>query len=174
MKKETKPTTLPAGEPDSPARRRFLTGVCVSLSAVASAVAGVPVVGFVIAPLLRKEERTWRRVGAVQDFKVGVTVAVTFPNARSVSWDGPTGRTAAWLRRLKDEEFVAFAITCTHLGCPVQWKEDANLFMCPCHGGVYYANGDVAGGPPPRPLPRYNVRVRAGQVEIETAPIPFA
>jgi menaquinol-cytochrome c reductase iron-sulfur subunit len=150
-----------------------LTGLCLGLSALASAVVSIPVLGFVLAPLLRKEERAWRRVGSVEAFKVGATVAVTFPNATSVTWDGSAGRTAAWLRRMKDQEFVAFAISCTHLGCPVQWKEDANLFMCPCHGGVYYSNGEVAGGPPPRPLPRYNVRVRDGQVEIETAPIPF-
>jgi menaquinol-cytochrome c reductase iron-sulfur subunit len=150
-----------------------LTGLCLGLSGLASAIVSIPVLGFVLAPLLRKEERAWRRVGAVETFKVGTTVAVTFPNATSVTWDGSTGRTAAWLRRMNDQEFVAFAISCTHLGCPVQWKEDANLFMCPCHGGVYYSNGEVAGGPPPRPLPRYQVRVRNGQVEIETAPIPF-
>ncbi|MGD0536520.1 MAG: Rieske 2Fe-2S domain-containing protein [Verrucomicrobiota bacterium] len=173
MNRETKTTVPPAGGPDSPERRRFLTGLCLGLSALASAVVSIPVLGFVLAPLLRKEERAWRRVGSVEAFKVGATVAVTFPNATSVTWDGSAGRTAAWLRRMKDQEFVAFAISCTHLGCPVQWKEDANLFMCPCHGGVYYSNGEVAGGPPPRPLPRYNVRVRDGQVEIETAPIPF-
>jgi menaquinol-cytochrome c reductase iron-sulfur subunit len=38
--------------------------------------------------------------------------------------------------------------------------------MCPCHGGVYYKDGSVAAGPPPRPLERYPVRVQDGQVEI--------
>ena len=50
---------------------------------------------------------------------------------------------------------------------------DAELFMCPCHGGVFYKDGRVAAGPPQHPLPRYQVRVQNGQVEIEAAPIPI-
>ena len=112
--------------------------------------------------------------GSCTRFKIGETVAVNFANAAPLAWDGTTGRTAAWLRRQSEQEFIAFAVNCTHLGCPVQWKPDANLFLCPCHGGVYYSNGDVAGGPPPKPLPRYRVRITAGEVEVETGPIPFA
>ena len=81
--------------------------------------------------------------------------------------------TAAWLRRTDASEFVAFAVNCTHLGCPVKWLTDASLFMCPCHGGVYYKDGSVAAGPPPRPLPQYPVRVRNGQVEILASPLPL-
>src|SRR3712207_8271662 len=40
----------------------------------------------------------------------------------------------------------AFAVNCTHLGCPVRWIQDASLFLCPCHGGVFYSDGRVAGG----------------------------
>src|SRR5438034_1305821 len=48
--------------------------------------------------------------------------------------------------------FQVFNVNCTHLGCPVNWQAEAKLFLCPCHGGVYYEDGTVAGGPPPRPL----------------------
>jgi menaquinol-cytochrome c reductase iron-sulfur subunit len=56
----------------------------------------------------------------------------------------------------------------------VQWVPDGQLFLCPCHGGVYYRNGEVAAGPPPKALFRYNVRVNNGQVEIQTHAIPIA
>ena len=56
----------------------------------------------------------------------------------------------------------------------LRWMAEAQLFLCPCHGGVYYADGSVSAGPPPKPLPTYPVRVRAGQVEIQTSPIPIA
>jgi menaquinol-cytochrome c reductase iron-sulfur subunit len=56
----------------------------------------------------------------------------------------------------------------------VRWLAEADLFMCPCHGGVYYNDGTVAAGPPPAPLPRYQVRVQNGDVQILTAPIPIS
>ena len=46
----------------------------------------------------------------------------------------------------------ALSGTCTHLGCQVGWDGATNTFRCPCHGGVYEADGRVASGPPPRPL----------------------
>lgn len=59
---------------------------------------------------------------------------------------------------------------------PLPWAgvtANSALFMCPCHGGVYYEDGEVAAGPPPRLLPRYSVRVRNRQVEILASPIPL-
>jgi menaquinol-cytochrome c reductase iron-sulfur subunit len=88
-------------------------------------------------------------------------------------WAGVTARTGAWLRRVSTDEFIAFAVNCSHLGCPVRWLQDANLFMCPCHGGVYYSDGRVAAGPPPRPLTRYPVRIQNDEVQIQTNPIPI-
>jgi Rieske Fe-S protein len=41
--------------------------------------------------------------------------------------------------------------------------------MCPCHGGVYYANGEHASGPPPRGMFHCQWRV-AGQRLLVQAP----
>jgi menaquinol-cytochrome c reductase iron-sulfur subunit len=78
------------------------------------------------------------------------------------------------VRHVDEATFQVFAVNCAHLGCPVRWFPQSSLFMCPCHGGAYYNDGRVAAGPPPRPLTRYQVRVRDGQVEIQTGPIPLA
>ncbi len=155
-------------------RRRFLTRLSVALSAGVAAVLGVPVVGFLLSPLARKSPRIWRPVGPVDRFRVGETVNVSYDDASPLPWAGVTARTAAWLRRDDEARFTAFSVHCTHLGCPVRWIADASLFLCPCHGGVYYADGSVSAGPPPKPLPQYPVRVRDGQVEILTSPIPIA
>jgi menaquinol-cytochrome c reductase iron-sulfur subunit len=84
-----------------------------------------------------------------------------------------TARAAAWLRRDGDASFTAFSAHCTHLGCPVRWMPGANLFLCPCHGGVYYADGEVAAGPPPLPLVRYEVRIAGPDVQIKATAIPI-
>ena len=157
----------------TPDRRRFLSRLSIGLSAAMGAVLGLPVVGFLLSPLARKSPRVWRPVGPVEKFPVGQTVDVSFEDASPLPWAGVTANTAAWLRRLDESRFVAYSVHCTHLGCPVRWVADAELFLCPCHGGVYYADGTVSAGPPPKPLPQYPVRVRDGQVEIQTSPIPI-
>ena len=45
--------------------------------------------------------------------------------------------------------------SCAHLGCPVRWFPDQQLYLCPCHGGLYDINGGWVGGPPPRGMYRY-------------------
>ena len=132
---------------------------------MASAV-GIPMIGFIFRPLFKKLPPVWRAVGKVDSFKVGETVAVNFLQASPLPWAGETAKTAAWLRREGGDNFIAFSVSCTHLGCPVRWRPEADLFMCPCHGGVYYKDGEVAAGPPPLPLPRYPTRVSGDQVEI--------
>lgn len=157
----------------SPERRVFITKVSVLLMGLAGLAVAIPVVGFLIGPLLRRFPRIWQPVGKVESFKIGQTVKVDFRDPSPLAWAGVTAETAAWLRRVSDNEFMAFAMNCTHLGCPVRWLQDANLFMCPCHGGVYYSDGRVAGGPPPLPLFRYPVRINNGMVEIQTSAVPI-
>ena len=159
----------PPRQPDDPSlisRRRFLSRLSIALSGLGGALVGVPVVGFLLAPLLRRTPERWDPVGAVETFKVGETVKVTLLDPSPLPWAGVAARAAAWLRRDTEQDFIAFAVNCTHLGCPVRWLQDASLFMCPCHGGVFYKDGAVAAGPPPQPLTQYRVRVNNGQVEI--------
>ncbi len=164
------------GPPDPPeliARRRLLSRVSVGLGGCAGLALAAPLGGFVVAPLFRKIPYEWRAVGKVDSFKVGETTGVTFVDASPLPWAGVTAKTAAWLRRVTAEKFVAFSVNCAHLGCPVRWLPEAHLFMCPCHGGVYYADGTVAAGPPPHGLSQYGTRIEGDQVEIHTEPIPI-
>ncbi len=165
--------SLPCREPtrEEITRRRFLEKVSLALAGVGAGIVTLPLIGFIFAPLFRKDTAVWRTVGTVGDFKVGETSAVDFLDSSPLPWAGMTAKTAAWLRRTSDQDFIAFAINCSHLGCPVRWQPSAGLFMCPCHGGVYYADGRVAAGPPQVPLARYPVRVRGGEVQIQTRPI---
>ena len=160
----------------SPSRRRFLELISYLLGAIAAGFVAIPIVGAYLSPLLAAPPGQWRRVGKVSDFPVGNFVEVTFLNAQPTLLTvlaGVTAKQAVWLRRNPNDHFVALTIYCQHLGCPVRWEPGSQLFFCPCHGGVYYASGEVAAGPPERALPRYPTRVRNGQVEIYTAEIPY-
>jgi menaquinol-cytochrome c reductase iron-sulfur subunit len=153
-------------------RRSFLSRLSIIWSLIGAAVVAIPSVGFLLG--LRRPTKVWRTVGKLQEFQIGTTLQVSFEDPSPLPWSGVTAETSAWLRRVNQEEFIAFSVDCTHLGCPIRWLPSANLFMCPCHGGVFYADGKVASGPPPRPLFRYPVRVQDGQVQILTSPLPIA
>ncbi|HEY3107991.1 MAG TPA: Rieske (2Fe-2S) protein [Chloroflexota bacterium] len=154
-------------------RRRFLGRLSLALSGLAGAVVAVPILSYLLSPLIHPAPRLWRDVGRLDDFKIGETREVAIDDPASLPWAGQTALTAVWVRRLGEDAFTAFAVNCTHLGCPVNWQAGAGLFLCPCHGGVYYADGRVAGGPPPKPLPRYTVRVQNGVVQVQTQPLPI-
>jgi menaquinol-cytochrome c reductase iron-sulfur subunit len=140
-------------------RRKFFMALSFATGGAAATAVAVPLACFVVGPLFESSPAEWRKVGNVREFEV--------------PWAGVTAGTAAWLHRLSETEFQAFSVNCTHLGCPVRWLPDAELFMCPCHGGIYYKNGDVAAGPPPKPLQQYKVRILKDEVQVQTGPIPI-
>lgn len=152
-------------------RRTFLSRLSLVLGSMVGAVVAIPCVGFLLG--LRKTQQVWRTVGQLNDFKIGTTVRVYFQDPSPLPWSGVTAQTAAWLRRVGDQQFIAFSVDCTHLGCPIRWLVEADLFMCPCHGGVFYADGRVASGPPPKRLNQYPVRVQGEEVQILTSPLPI-
>lgn len=59
------------------------------------------------------------------------------------------------------EGFYAVSAVCTHLGCVTQWKPDANMIACPCHGSKFKPDGTKIEGPAPRPLPHFAISLTA-------------
>ncbi len=161
------------GNEMSQERRTFLTKLTFALGGIGSLLVGIPIFGALFEPLIKSEKKPWREVGAISNFKIGDTVLVEFANGDILPWGKEISKTASWLRRIDEDNFEAFTINCAHLGCPVRWIEDSELFLCPCHGGVYYKDGAVAAGPPPRPLQKYPVRISKGMVEIKSVEIPI-
>jgi Rieske Fe-S protein len=136
---------------------------------------GVPIVGYVFA--IRRRKVYWVDLGAVKDFEIGHTQTATFDNPLKQPWDGITAMTNCFVRNEgKNEDgsdrFLVLCINCAHLGCPVSWFPQSGLFLCPCHGGVYYADGAHASGPPPRGLYHIVWRVRGDHLEIQAPHYP--
>jgi menaquinol-cytochrome c reductase iron-sulfur subunit len=173
--KLTESSSAPLTEtPVEISRRRFFAQLSIGLVGLCTAIVGVPLIGFIVAPFFRKVPREWVTIGKPDDFQIGKTVAVTVTDPSSLPWAGVTAKSAVWLRRVSQDSFIAFSANCMHLGCPVRWLEDAELFMCPCNGGVYYSDGNVAAGQPPRPVFRYEVRVANGEVQMKQAIVPIS
>lgn len=156
-------------------RRDVFAKIGLLLNGLAVAVLAVPVVGYLFSPILRGENgkyKSWVSLGELDEFPEGQTRLAKYQNPISSPWDGDTDHIPCWVRRISGEKFQVFAINCAHLGCPVRWFAQSGLFMCPCHGGVYYQDGSRASGPPPRGLFEYSYKVEGGKLMIEAGQLP--
>jgi len=111
MNENNHPQSYRTSTPDELNRRGFFAKLCVGLSGLCAALLGVPLVGFVIAPLFRKTPSDWISVGKTNDFEIGKTVNVPFPDPSPLPWAGITAKGAAWLRREPAPQLTAPATT---------------------------------------------------------------
>lgn len=154
-------------------RRWLLLKIGALFNAIVGVVVAVPVVKYLLSAAQPDGAyKSWVSVGSVDTFPVGETRLAKFTNPVSRAWDGETDRVACWVRRVSDKDFQVFAINCAHLGCPVHWFPQSQLFMCPCHGGAYYADGSRASGPPERGLFTYDSKIVDGKLQIDAGQLP--
>jgi menaquinol-cytochrome c reductase iron-sulfur subunit len=171
--------SAPAGyfEGESMTRRTAFTVGVQAVGGVAVLAVALPAVGFAVAPLFEEEAEPWQSVGPVSDFSPDTYRPVVLTAVEGI---GETGKTTAYVRQGNPDipglpegyeaespnEYIAISTRCAHLGCPVRFVQSAGNFICPCHGGVYGFLGERIGGPPVRPLDRFQTRVTNGQVEV--------
>jgi Rieske Fe-S protein len=160
-------------DPLTVSRRWLLLRVGALFNAIVGVAIAVPVVKYLLSPIRSDDSyKSWVSLGSVDAFPLGETRLAKFTNPVSRAWDGETDRVACWVRRISEKEFQVFAINCAHLGCPVRWFPQSGLFMCPCHGGAYYADGNRASGPPERGLFTYDTKIVNGALQIDAGQMP--
>lgn len=165
------PEMKPAGyfEGESLTRRKVFTVAGQAIGAAAGAVIILPALGFAVAPIFDRPEETWQAVGNLDDFAPDTYKAKVITIVEGI---GEAGKSTVYVRQGSPDldedpnEYVAISTRCAHLGCPVRFVAAAGNFICPCHGGVYGFEGEVIGGPPVRPLDRFQTRVTGDVVEI--------
>ncbi|HWF55105.1 MAG TPA: Rieske 2Fe-2S domain-containing protein [Solirubrobacteraceae bacterium] len=155
-----------AFEGETVTRRNFMAGVTHSAGGIAAAAFTLPALGFALGPLFSREPFQWQPIGTPADFNdtTYVTKVITI-----VGGIGEAGKSIAYMRQRNSaidtepedqyNHWIALSSRCMHLGCPVRYVQAAERFICPCHGGVYNFRGEVAGGPPVRPLDRFYTRL---------------
>ena len=147
-----------------PDRRSFLGGAS-SLAMAGGLVAGYGTffgyAGRFLYPA-KGEEKGWMFVTETATLKIG----------DSMTYRTPTGAPVVVTRKGQGdsgEDFLALSSTCPHLGCQVHWEPHNDRFFCPCHNGVFTAEGKGIGGPPGdagQSLPNYDLKVDKGMLFI--------
>jgi cytochrome b6-f complex iron-sulfur subunit len=136
-------------------RRKFLRG---GTGFVGLMLAGVTSVGG-IAFLLPPEER----ISTERILKIGRVDAFLTDTSRLVEF---RGRTLIVVRDAA-ARFHALSAVCTHSDvCVVEWHSETQELVCPCHKAAFDLRGNVLEGPPPRPLPLFEVQTRQGMIFV--------
>lgn len=148
-------------------RRQFFNAITNGIGAVIGAALTIPIAGYFIDPVLRKgtgASGTWVRVASASE--LGDVPKEFVFQAEKVEGFMKQKVNATVYAFNENGKPAAISNICTHLGCPAKWTESDAKFLCPCHGGVYDKAGTNIGGPPPRPLPRFEAKVENGDLMI--------
>lgn len=65
-----------------------------------------------------------------------------------------------------NREVVAYSILCTHKGCPVLYRPEQRMLICPCHWSTFdpAKSGSLVIGQASQPLPRIELSVEGDRV----------
>ena len=158
-------------------RRQMFMKIATLFNGVVGVALAIPIVRYILSPVggaQKSAYQSWISLGSIDQFPSGETRLATYRNPVAQASDGETADIPCWVRCVDDSKFQVFAINCAHLGCPVRWFPQSGLFMCPCHGGVYYSDGSRASGPPERGLFEYSYKVEQGKLLIKAGEMPTA
>jgi nitrite reductase/ring-hydroxylating ferredoxin subunit len=147
-------------------RRTFLSLLAWGLTASAAGLFGLVGAAVLGSPLRRGSQKRW--IAAAEESALGESFRpVLLQYETCDGWRRVVRREVLFLRAGADGSAEALSASCTHLGCSVRWSEGESRFRCPCHGGVFDAEGRVLAGPPPAPLRRCPLRISEGTVYVE-------
>ncbi len=157
------------------------------MGAAIGAVVTLPVLGFMVLPSFTNLSEEEVDLGPIDNFPEGEYVIATFLTDPA---RGEVSRRTSFIRNNGTSEagepsFTILYSRCVHLGCPVQPNgpidEDARQeveggvelrpvlaqsFGCPCHGGLYDAEGNRQAGPPVRSMDRYTFSIKNGRLVL--------
>jgi Rieske Fe-S protein len=182
-------TTAVAADPPLPAytRSRFLEASTLGVGAAIGAIVTLPVLGFMVLPSFTNVEEDEADLGPIENFPESEYVIATYLSNPSV---GEVTRRTAFVRNNGETDagepsFTILYSRCVHLGCPVQPNGPideearqelengvelrpvlAQSFGCPCHGGLYDAEGNRQAGPPVRSMDRYTFSIKNGRLVL--------
>ena len=168
-------------------RSRFLEASTLGVGAAIGAVVTLPVVGFMVLPSFTNVEEDEADLGPIENFPEREYVIATYLSNPAF---GEVTRRTAFIRNngttdAGEPSFTILYSRCVHLGCPVQPNgpidEEARTelengvelrpvlaqsFGCPCHGGLYDAEGNRQAGPPVRSMDRYTFSIKNGRLVL--------
>jgi len=148
-------------------RRDFMKTAILSIGGLIGAAIGLPAIPYIMGPALKKDSDEWIQLGSIKKVELNTPTLFKTSVETQTGWISSEEEIAVYVQTSNGQDFDVMSNVCTHLGCRIRWIPDRDSFYCPCHNGVFAKDGSVIGGPPPRPLDRYESKVEDGIILIK-------
>jgi menaquinol-cytochrome c reductase iron-sulfur subunit len=148
-------------------RRGVLKWFIAALSIPPAALLGWPLVTSIVGTIFRLPKTSYAKIGRLSDWPMDEPVQVRFRMPRHELYLHGEVVHEVWVVREPSKQPTVYSPICPHLGCHYNWYSSARKFICPCHGSVFALNGEVEGGPAPRPLDTLPCELRDGELYVK-------
>lgn len=147
-------------------RRSFHATLIYVIGGLMSAALAIPASIYLMFPARGGRKSGWVEAGDLSQLQVDQPEELVFRRNRIDGWKTTSEKSTAWVVKKANNEVIAYAPQCTHLGCAYHWEAQQKGFMCPCHTSLFSVDGAVVSGPAPRPLDRLEVKVDGNKILI--------
>lgn len=148
-------------------RRDFVKIVTAGVGVLIGATIGLPVIGYLLSPALRKQDaEAWIPLAPLEQIPIGVPTFLSFTRQEVNGWEKKAASYGVFAIRQDAANIIALSNICTHLACHVSWHPDIREYVSPCHNGHFDITGKVTAGPPPRPLDEFKTKVEDGKLFV--------
>jgi Rieske Fe-S protein len=150
-------------------RRDFINIIIAALGAVMGLIIGIPAISYLLSPAMKiQRDEAWIALGPLDAYPLGIPTLFSYTRTKVNGWEKTVNSFGAYVWRygVGDSELTVYSNMCTHLSCRVTWRDDIDVYFCPCHDGRFNKEGEVVAGPPPEPLYDFETKVEDGTLFI--------
>lgn len=153
-----------AGTSINNSRRAFV--LLLPLAAIGGVFATVATAAFrFLRPVASASSEKWIDVAQVAELTGNKPVARRIVAEQVAGWAKSLTEHSVYI--LPSQNNRVLSSVCPHEGCEVSWRDDENVFSCPCHDSNFAADGSRIFGPARRGLDDLPSRVADGKLQVQ-------
>jgi Rieske Fe-S protein len=118
-----------------------------------------------LRPVVSASSEKWIDVAQVAELSGNKPMARKIAAEQAAGWAKSLAEHSVYILPGKNNQVLS--AVCPHQGCEVSWRDDENLFSCPCHDSNFAADGSRVYGPAQRGLDPLPSRVADGRLQVQ-------
>ena len=153
-----------SGSAPDKSRRAFV--LLLPFAAIGGMFATVATAAFrFLRPVVSARSEKWIDVAQIAELSGNKPAARKIVAEQVAGWAKSLAEHSVYILPGKNNQVLS--ADCPHEGCEVSWRDDENVFSCPCHDSNFAADGSRIYGPARRGLHPLPSRVADGKLQVQ-------